>query len=62
MNDVLLDVYPGRDRNLLTFLKIDGNKIILKEGYPSEEPPFEHSYYLDYFNSYKKHRLFCVFL
>ena len=50
INDKLLDAYPGQDRNALMTLKVNNNKLILGETFPSDVPPTEHTYDLSDFD------------
>jgi len=47
VNGELLDAYPGMYRNVLMTLRIENNKLILGETFPSDVPPADHSYDLN---------------
>lgn len=50
LNGILLDVYKGQNRETLWKIRIDGNKLIISETWPSEAPPVDYTYDLENFN------------
>ncbi len=50
LNGILLDVYKGQNRETLWKIKIDGNKLIISETWPSEAPPVDYTYDLTNFD------------
>ena len=50
LNGILLDVYKGQNRETLWKIKIDGNKLIISETWPSETPPVDYTYDLTNFD------------
>ena len=52
LNGILLDAYKGEKRETLWTIKIDRNKLIVSETWPSEEPPVDHTYDLNNFKYY----------
>ena len=44
IDDILLDVYKGKNRQLLWAIRIDNNNLVLSETWPSEVPPVDYTY------------------
>ena len=44
LNGYLVDVYKGQKRQTLWRIRIDGNKLIVSETWPSEAPPVDYTY------------------
>ena len=50
VNGNLIDVYKGKNRQILWALKINESKLILSETWPSENPPTDYTYDVSDFN------------
>ena len=50
INGKLLDAYPGHYRNALMAVKVENNKLILSETFPSDVPAADHEYDLSHFD------------